>query len=760
MQRSIIVLLLSFLLIALALLAPIVPRFGATLIYPANAQFSDLTITHWPAFAYLRDQLQATGQLPLWRSSILSGMPFAADPLSGLFYPPHWLAFIPAVPLGLAFNLLLLLHLALAAGAMYFLMRRWNVGQAAALIAALAYAASPKIIAHMGLGHVTLVEAWAWVPLVIAYLVPQPLPHEARHLRLLLFQEKGSEVLLSGVALALCVLADARMAVYTVVLAVLYVLIVQAKRTRTSWLSLIGLLLVVAIVALALSAAAWLPALTLTDGSARSNLSVQEAGTLSLDPAYLLGTLIADRSGAAERMTYEGLGVLILAFVGLKLHWPLQRRLMVWFGVVLIVGVIAVLGTNTPLYSLLYRLPGSTLFRVPARAWFMVSFAMAALAGFGVQGLIEWSGRPKARSILLAIAAISFAILFGVIGGLTSRSISLWTLAVFAPLTVLLIGLRVQKRLTPDRFVLSMALVLAIDLLSLAWALYRPIGLAEAFADGYESTAWLAEQPGTFRTYSPSYSIPQHVGQQHQLQLADGIAPLQLLRYVMFMQHATGLGEWGYSVTLPPFPGVKQDEDIRSALKDVRPDAVLLGLLNVKHIVAAFPIAQADLVERARFNSTFVYENRRVLPRAFLVSKIDVTDSPVGASEWLVTHDVSTMVVVEGLPFAFELPVEPGRVEISSWSADYIELTAAGPGWLVLSEIVAPDWEAAVDGDAVGVFATDLALRGVYVPWGEHVITFDYRPRRVYAGVLMSGLSVIAVGIALVVKRIIKRGHG
>ena len=131
-----------------------------------------MTITHWPAFAYTRDQLQATGQLPLWRTSILSGTPFAANPLAGLFYPPHWLAFIPFVPLSLAFNLLMLSHLALAAATMYYLMRRWSIGRAGALIAAFAYAASPKIIAHMGVGHVTLVEAWAWVPLVIAGLSP------------------------------------------------------------------------------------------------------------------------------------------------------------------------------------------------------------------------------------------------------------------------------------------------------------------------------------------------------------------------------------------------------------------------------------------------------------------------------------------------------------------------------------------------------------------------------------------------------------
>jgi hypothetical protein len=744
MPRSIIFLALVFLLIALAILAPLVPRLGEALIYPANAQFSDLTITHWPAFAYTRDQLQATGQISLWRSSILSGTPFAANPLSGLFYPPHWIAFIPAVPLSLAFNLLMLFHLALAAGTMYFLMRRWTVGRAAALMAAFAYAAAPKIIAHMGVGHVTLVEAWAWLPLLLAGAVPAP-------------RSGKPHVLLSGSALALCVLADARLAVYGVVLLVSYVLIVRTSQTRRGWGGAIGLLIVVGISALALTAAAWLPALTLTDGSARSNLSAQEAGTLSLDAVYVLGTLIADRSGAAERTTYFGLVVLLLAFSGLKLQWQARRRLMLWFVVVIAVGVIAALGTNTPFYSLLYRLPGSTLFRVPARAWFMVAFALAALAGFGVQGLIDWSGRPKPRSIWLATTISLFALLFGVLGGWLTRSISLWLLAIFVPLSVFVIVRRLQQRLSPDRFVVALGALLVIDLLTVAWALYRPIGLAEAFADGQQPAQWLADQPGQFRAYSPSYSVPQHVAQRDQLQLADGIDPLQLRRYVLFMQSATGLGAWDYSVTLPPFPGVKQDEDIRSALKDVPPKAALLGLLNVQYLAAAFPIEHVDLVERARFDSTFIYENQRALPRAFLVSKIDTADSMEAAGAWLGTHDVSTAAVVEGLPDPFEVPANSGETEMLSWSPDRIELRAAGPGWLVLSEVVAPDWSATIDGAATQIYPTDLALRGIYVPWGDHTIVFEYQPRRVYAGVLISALSVMAVSGMLVVKCFVKR---
>ncbi|HTP11569.1 MAG TPA: YfhO family protein, partial [Anaerolineae bacterium] len=618
MSRRSYLVLPACLLIALAILAPILPHFGTSLIYPANSQYSDLTITHWPAFAYTRDQLQTTGKVPLWRTSILSGTPFAADPLAGLFYPLHWIAFIPQVPLSIAFNLLMLIHFTLAAATMYLLMRRWEIGRAAAFLAALAYAASPKIVAHMGVGHVTLVEAWAWVPLVIAGAVPSP-------------RTGKFNALMSGLALALCLAADARMAVYALILLGLYVVITRAQRSRRTWLALIGLLVVIGVVAFAVSAAAWLPALTLTDGTARARLSPQEAGALSLDAVYLLGTLIADRSGAAERTTYVGLVVLLLALTGLKLMWRSRRRLMIWFVFTIGIGIIAALGTNTPLYNLVYHLPGSTLFRVPARAWFMVSFALAALAGFGVQGLLEWRGQPQRRSGTLATTIILFAVLFGLAGALRTRSPSFLAIAVFVPLTVILIIFRVRGRLAADRFLLAVALLLVIDLLPLDWVLYRPVGLAEAFADGQEPAVWLTQQPGLFRAYSPSYSIPQQVAQQFQLQLADGIDPLQLQRYVAFMYQASGVGPWSYAVTLPDFVGAQKDEDIRTALKDIKPNAALLGLLNVKYVDAAFPIAEPDLIERVVFSTTHVYENARVLPRVFLVNKIDVADSPEAA---------------------------------------------------------------------------------------------------------------------------------
>ncbi|HZY45815.1 MAG TPA: YfhO family protein, partial [Anaerolineae bacterium] len=459
-------------IIALIILAPIIPNFGDHLIYPAHSEFSDLTITHWPAFAYARDEIVTTGQVPMWRTSILSGTPFAADPLAGLFYPPHWLALI--LPLPITFNLLMLLHLALAAASMYAMMRRWNVSRVGSIVSAIAYAAAPKVIAHMGVGHVTLVEAWAWLPVVIAGLNPLN-PDDIRN-RLHAAQRPvirgvGWRVG-SGLALAMCLLADARIAIYAAALAVTYLIVQHARRDRSTWLMIIMRVMIIVVVAVSVSAMSWLPTLSMTGGTARASITAEEAGTQSLDPIYFLGIVIADRSGAAERTTYFGIVILMLALVGVKLFYRRASRRVWWLIGVIIIGAIVALGLNTPLYRVWLALPGMTLLRVPARAWFIVTFAIAALAGMGTQGLIEWSGQAKPRSIFVAIIVAFAALVFGAIGALGSGQISFVAIALWIPIACLLLILRLKHKLSPDRFAILIVALIAIDLISIDWALY------------------------------------------------------------------------------------------------------------------------------------------------------------------------------------------------------------------------------------------------------------------------------------------------
>jgi hypothetical protein len=139
------------LLTPLILLLPFLNKF----LYPGSgAPYSDLTITHYPNAIFLLENIHQWGTIPLWSGTILSGYPFFANPLSGLWYPPGWLALLLPLPLG--FNLLVGLHLAWGGWGLYRLLRLEGLSKPAALLAGLSFACLPKLFSHYGAGHLTL----------------------------------------------------------------------------------------------------------------------------------------------------------------------------------------------------------------------------------------------------------------------------------------------------------------------------------------------------------------------------------------------------------------------------------------------------------------------------------------------------------------------------------------------------------------------------------------------------------------------------
>src|SRR4030043_313926 len=120
---------LVFLGLALVWLLPLMARPDGFPLWVGGG-YSDLLLSHWPNAHWLRRSLVEWGQIPLWNPQILSGAPFASDPLSGLWYPPVWLA--PWLPGALGFNLLFLIHLAWAGLGAARLARDGGVGWAGA----------------------------------------------------------------------------------------------------------------------------------------------------------------------------------------------------------------------------------------------------------------------------------------------------------------------------------------------------------------------------------------------------------------------------------------------------------------------------------------------------------------------------------------------------------------------------------------------------------------------------------------------------
>jgi hypothetical protein len=720
------------------------------LVYPSWSDYSDLALIHWPKVLLIRESLAEGHGLPLWSPYALSGQPMAANQLAMLFYPPAWLLLIG--PMTWAFSLFYALHLAWAGLGTYWLVRGLGRRPEAALLAAAIFALSGKLAAHAAVGHVSLVAAIAWTPWAFAFL------HRT------LVRRKASDALLTGVALAAQACTHTYALVYTAyglaLYAALYLLLEPGKLRERSRLALgaAPLLSLIPVTALLLGAAQLLPLLEMAPYSNRS-LSLAEATLYSLSPSTTLtGILFPTPNVGHEWVIYPGLLTLALAAAA----WRSRReRPVLIFGLLSFLGILLALGQYTPLYGLAYQiLPGVRWMRTPGRLWFFVTLGLSVLAAYGLEAwLTVWRHhrRRAIRLVVVAGGASTLALSLGVMTEHGQWGRGAWGVGIFGLLTSAWSLWTIRRR--PGRSFFSLALlILLADLLSFDYTLIRFVPYSEAAAAGQQAAAWLNSQPEPFRVYSPSYSLPQPAVSSAGLQQIDGVEPVHLAAYDRFMAIAGGYGEGPFSVTIPPFPDTVP---IEQAHQDTTPDLRLLGLLNGRFLVTAFPMELPGLALRWQGEGTWIYENEFTLPHAFVVYQTELaTDQQVW--KCLDTADLAHVALVEdssrlrnlssprfGDCHTAAVPVTggdaPTPVRIIAQSPNHltVETDLNVPGLLILSEVWYPGWTARDNGVQVPIIRADGLLRGVYLDSGSHSVEFRYSPRTVWVGLTMTGSTAL-----------------
>lgn len=606
--------------------------------YPPHSEFSDLLISHWPNAAYWRTAVWQLGQWPLWNAQQFAGQPFAADPLAGIWYPPNLLLLLLPLPFG--FNVLLLGHLAWGGYGLYRWLRAQGLAVGAAALAGVAFTGTPKLIAHLGAGHVSLVFAVAWTPW---WLWAIARGWSAR---------KGA---VAGAVFALLGLADLRWAFYAGGLGAAYALWHWASTApRPAFSTLFNFSLAGALCAGALLAPQVLPLAEFLSLSRRSALTLADASTFSLPWVYLLGLLIPNLRGFHEYMTYVGVLPLLLAFAGL------QKRTAFWALSALLAMAFA-LGTNFIVFPLLFGLvPGLSALRVPPRVWFVVALSVCVLAGYGVQALHEhWLPLylQRAKRPMLSARALTTLLMIGL--GLTVLDL--------VRVNSTLLEVRAAPGLTP-------------------------------------AAQWLQAQPGLFRVYSPSYSLPPGDTLQH----LEGVNPLQLAQPGKLIEQAIGVTATRYSVTVPAFEAA--DADLATMHIAAPLDPALLARLDVRYVAAEFDIPHPALRLVQTFGSTRIYEN----------------------ALWQTNRVLGTD------------PNAPAPM-LSVWTPNRIEVQATGPTQLVFSEVVYPGWQAWLDGQPTTLETFDTVFRAVRVPAGSHTVVLEFQPPLVGLGGVLAIIALLGL---------------
>ena len=786
MRRVVFYSILPILVAPFILLAPVYLRGQALFWGTPLLQFI-------PWWDYAWEALSA-GRLPLWNPYSGMGAPLLANYQSALFYPPTWWYFLLGGLGGVEWMawgqaLSVAAHLAWSGLGMAWLVRRLGLGGLAQAVAGLSYGLSSYLVSRAGFLSINAAAAWLpWVLLSLTTVLEADGPR-ARRVAGLFFAFCLSMQLLSG---------HAQTTWYTALFAVFW----SAYR----WLELYragqghrilntALAAVLAtVLAVCLASAQLLPTAEYLAQSARSTaVEYTYALNYSFWPWHLLTFLAPGLFGSPVTGDYWGfanywedavyIGVLpvLLAlstlFIGLRRRSPDQaavfglRRGLIWFlWAIFCLSVLLALGSFTPVYPWLYRhVPTFSMFQAPARWMLWAVFALSLLAGIGAERwrrpekrFLYWTRLGSAGAFAIMLGAGLGWLLLGEVSPTFVRStalLGLWclgagALSLFAPPTTAnQLPIPPRGDVWSDVWRWAVVVWVTLDLLVAGWGL-NPGGSLSLYGSSPTAEAIRTQARGG-RLFIP-------------------MAQEEWLKYVRFLRFDT-------------FEPGEDWSDLRAVQM---PNTNLLDSLPmVNNFDPLVPGRFADWQVLLAEASPQVYDQLLRLMAVGVVETLQ-RDQPYGVSfepvaggerlrwvpcQWAIASaeearqlmlsgevDFASQVVLEtpsqgnqtGLSCARPESSAPSRIQeavVIQQDGDpndlVIDLHAPRDGWLVLSDVWYPGWQAWIDGRPAPVLRANYLFRAVKAPAGSHRVVFSYQPLsfRLGLGFSLLGLLVLVV---------------
>ena len=787
------------LLIGLALLFSWREALGLAIPY-----FEDVVTLHYPMKVTLAHALGRL-ELPLWAPEILAGYPLAADGQVGAFYPPNILLF-GLLPPANAYGLSLSLHLFLGATFMYGFVRRLGVDAMGAFVSATAFTFGGFFVGHIT--HLNFLHAGIWLPLAFSAA-----DETARTSRL-------RPCVMWGGSIGMMLLASApQLALYGAAGSGAYLLALLLHRTAgDSMARRLGLAIRLSLAggafAIGVAAVQLAPQLELALRSSREGGLAFGAAMLGSFPLPNLVTFVLPGAFGAshldryyypgqplhwwiaswwESAVYVGIVPLLLAALALRRPRRLETIVLATIG---LAALLVAFGRYTPLGAVLHALPGFAYFRIPARATFVTTFAVAAMAGLGWSSLrsaADWSAAARLAgrfTVLLAagLAALNVAGRLAApwaIGWIDQRQQELLTRETGATLarhldSATLATIRYQALLdsvSPADPLVTAPLLAAVALWIVALASRRPgaagwLGvapLAVTVADLLAFHAVLVPHTplAVVREGSAVAARLETMVPPGRIWVTPDLDPWLIARYPPVRPEPESANP---ALLLREFlrPNVNMNHGIEAiqganVLRTARYDEVLrlvetgapgarrwLDLLGVRYVLS--PLARtsdATLRPLERVGDVWIHENPNARPRAWLAPRFRVVDALDGSLRqappgWDPLVEVLLEEEAETAPAA---GASRGSVDIVRSDQREVTVAASSPGGgiLVLADLHYPGWKVYVDGAQRPLLRANYLMRAVVLSPGRHDVRFVYEPISVRAGLAVTLLALLGV---------------
>ncbi|NGZ05151.1 MAG: YfhO family protein [Magnetococcales bacterium] len=189
----------------------------------------------------------------------------------------------------------------------------------------------------------------------------------------------------------------------------------------------------------------------------------------------------------------------------------------------------------------------------------------------------------------------------------------------------------------------------------------------------------------------------------------------------------------------------------------------LLSLANTRYMISHWPLEHSDLTLRHHpeqelregqawerlgrrdqlwqtwlgnvpHHALYLYENRNVLPRAFLVSRVRVVPDATRLLDEMEQTPAEGLRQIAFLEQPLASEINPGltqaEVNCELYTPDRMQwrVRSNGPGVLVVTNNYDPYWRVTINGKSGTIIPVDHAFQGVVLEAGEHQVVLEYWP--------------------------------
>lgn len=730
--------------------------------------------------SFMHETYQKYGERALWNPYIFTGKPHVPHIEYGQYYFTSLLFLFSYKDYYL--NFILIGHMFLAGLFMYLFLRNINLTRTSSTIGAITFMLGRNFL-DLFAGDVLPVVAFSYVPLV--FLGLEKLIEKRDFKWSIFFAAFVSIQFFAGrvqyfyyTSLALIIYTAMRL--YTI----------RKDNPKAAWTAL-GHIAISAAIFLGIVSIQLLPMIEIApntiqnsdDQAATYKFSAQE----SVPPKHFITLTIPNFFGKRSDNSYWGapswmidmyLGIipLILAIAAIflarnKYKWPLISLAAF--------SVAFALGEYAPFYRVFYEIPGVSMFKVPGRMLMVFTFSMAALSAIGANYILTNRINKYFSKILLftgITGMVATAGLFAFKTKIIAYGNSLFNHYYYSKYA----GTELVKRYSFEYFsekipvafnniLFGMLILTTLVLLSyfIIWTLTKKstastMLIAVIILDLLFLTNTYDWDNVREKSYPSLESSDQYFEQWKPITelVHKDTAYLRILGVPQAVLVQSNFYTSAGSDSMPLYYSNKYSEEANK-LKENAP--FMLGLANVKYVLTQSELpSDYKLVEKGlvysdcRFgaNKSFnLYENKRWMPRAFVVPKArtEELEKQFDTIKNIELNPKNEVLIEETIDKEGGQEYKEANIDYYSPNKIKLSVSTEKPGFLVISETYYPGWKAYDNGAETKIYQANYIMRALYLPAGDHNIEFIYDPISYKVGkwITLTTLLILLITILL-----------